>query len=47
MKHSVKRNNKEIFAYLRDKQTECCIQHHSTLSNNQEQRLRQRRFASL
>ena len=24
MKHLLKRNNKEIFAHLHDKQTECC-----------------------
>ena len=38
MKHSVKRINKEISAYLRDKQIECCtfnsIQHHNTTENN-------------
>ena len=37
MKHLLKRNNKEIFAYLRDKETECftfnIIQHHPTSSN--------------
>ena len=38
MKHLVKRNNKEISAYLRGKQIECCtfniIQHHPITENN-------------
>ena len=38
MKHLLKRNNKEISAYLRDKQIECftfsIIQHHPTTKNN-------------
>ena len=38
MKHLVKRNNKEISAYLRDKQIERhtfnIIQHHPTTKNN-------------
>ena len=38
MKHLLKRNNKEISAYLRDKQIECftfnIIQHHSKTQND-------------
>ena len=38
MKHLLKRNNKEISAYLCYKQIECCIfniiQHHPTTDNN-------------
>ena len=38
MKHLLKRNNKEISAYLLDKQTECftfnIIQHHPTTKKN-------------
>ena len=35
MKHLLKRNNKEISAYLRDKQIECfIIQHNPTTQNN-------------
>ena len=38
MKHLLKRKNKEISAYLTDKQIECftfnIIQHHSTIKNN-------------
>ena len=38
MKHLLKINNKEISAYLRDKQIECftfnIIQHHPTTKNN-------------
>ena len=38
MKHLLKTNNREISAYLRDKQIECCtfnvIQHHLTAENN-------------
>ena len=38
MKHLVKRNNKEISAYLCNKQTEChifnIIQHYPTTENN-------------
>ena len=38
MKYLLKINNKEISAYLRDKQIECftssMIQHHSTTKNN-------------
>ena len=38
MKHLLKRNNKEISAYLLDKQIECftfnIIQHHPTTKNN-------------
>ena len=38
MKHLLKTNNKEISAYLRDKQIECFtlnfIQHHPTTKNN-------------
>ena len=38
MKNLVKRSNKEISAYLRDMQIDCCtfniIQHHPTTDNN-------------
>ena len=38
MKHLLKRNNKDISAYLRGKQIECftfnIIQHHPTAKNN-------------
>ena len=38
MKHLVKGNNKEVSAYLCNKQIECCtfniIQHHPTTENN-------------
>ena len=38
MKHSLERNNKQISAYLRDKQIECItfniILHHPTTENN-------------
>ena len=38
MKHLLKRNNKEISCYLRDKQIECfpfkIFQHHPTSENN-------------
>ena len=35
MKHLVKTNNKEISAYLHDKQIECCtFNHRSIVENN-------------
>ena len=47
MKHLLKRNNKEISAYLHDKQIECftfnIIQHHPTAKSNDSDR----RFALL